>query len=556
MLTLISNPGPMTMARNTAIFQIKATDGSGNLFTAQGVGAEIVFGALSSRFTAGQTLTIEYTAPDGTTATVVFTGNDTPVTANHLPTGTFTGTDAEYWALVRTTIGGHPQVAPYFTAINDTTKITIIERTGDTAWVLVVTTSSAYTINALPAVADNTPDNYRVLFEVFVERTYKGGDYVLAASNEALPDADGMMYFDISSILAAMCRENRPEPVVPIYDTNEPLLADNLRRYYVRYTEISGNPATYEPWAVDEVRFCMDGGVAAAIWAEGNWFDGVDADSSLLTWMPDGRTVGPNDRLYLAWWNYTTGVKQVVLELITYDVETGTADATLFKYDTDPIEVDSYETLLIPIAASVLGISAASRYRYKVRVVDFTSDYEGGSPVYFSPSREYFIDRDYYWSERQIQYLNAFGVPEVWRCTGQYNKSLNVQRTIAQRALLPGYNAYATDTVQVSREFSQPFTYRTGYMRRADAEVLQELFLADGVYDVSMDGYVPLRVTTNATEITDTERQLHAYEFAVLPRLSMNNFSKRPVTNPSAQGWQEPDGTFWYDALLQPWTLP
>ena len=176
--------------------------------------------------------------------------------------------------------------------------------------------------------------------------------------------------------------------------------------------------------------------------------------------------------------------------------------------------------------------------------------------MFLSEARTYYIDRDYYESTRYVQYLNGFGVPETIRCTGEWAKRVEVDRSTAVRPLLPGYLDTASDNFQFAREFTPILIYRTGYIRKGDAETLQELLIAGELYDVSADGYIPLLLTDQRFDVTSTYETLHAYQFACRPRLNMKNFSTKKLTQSDADSWEEPDGESWFDALQVAWQMP
>lgn len=405
-------------------------------------------------------------------------------------------------------------------------------------------------------IVASPPANYRVLIEVFFEKTYGSGVYTSAAVLQGLYDNAGKVYFDLSSILEGECRAGRTLPEVPVWGTTDVAKADNLRKYYFRYAEDYGIPPVTQPWTTSPPKLALDGGISQGLFASGDFFGGISAANSLLTWQAQGKPMGLDSPEYLPWYNYTGSAKEVVVQRITYDVDTNATTIT-YMLEGNGISADPMETLLLPVG---LGVSPVASDVYKVafRVVDSSSDYEGGSPTYLSPSRTFRVDADYPHHERHIQYLSGFGCPETWRCVGEYSKALTVGRSTAVRPLLPGYNAFASDVFQWSREVRNELVFRTGYIRQGDAEVLQEMLAAGDIYDVSEAGYIPLVLTSTRFDITSTRRDLHFLEFAAVPRLNMRNFSKQGFaeTNPDTNTWQEPDGTSWLTDLTTSWDLP
>lgn len=523
-------------------------------YAAQGAKSELAPGFVG-QFATGETLTITYTEPDGTTEAVIFTAAANPTAENQIPDDSFSGSFTAYWNAIRDKVGAHHRISPFFTVTRSSslagTILRIKCKSADPDWEIVTTNTAGITVTDFAPTVDTTPINYKVLFEVFVERTYKGGDYVQAAQLENIPDSDGYMSFDISSILEAECKAGMAEPVVPEWGTADSFLADNLRRYYVRYTEEYGTPVVAQEWQYDEVRTCMNGGVSQSIYATGDWLADLNVDNALLTWMPNGRKVGRAQPEYISFYNWDSVEREVFVRMRWYDIAdnaVSTPSGHLTALLLQPNEVAT-----LPVGPEVLGLNANfDAYRYDVQVV--YNDGEAYQPL--SQWRTYLLDDDNYHSERYIQYLNGFGVVETWRCTGVWGKKINIQRAIAERPLLPDFNEFATDRFQYQKNWDHELTYRTGYVTRGEADVLQEMLIGGEVYDVAEEGHIPLTLETNSFAVTDTDQDLHAYQFAARPRMDTRNYSKKNITDLMAGAWQEPGGEAWFDAFTVPWSLP
>jgi hypothetical protein len=568
-LTIIEQPEDIVLARNPVVLCLKAAQAGGDLYAAQGVSARMDV-TTAGRFSTADTMTVEYTEPDGSDTSVVFTAVASPAAVGELPDNSWSGTGAAYWARVAEIVGGHPRIAPFFTAqavtILGQLTIRLTARDTDVTWTVEIANTGGFSVSQdTDGVADATPENYRVLVEVFFEAGYGSGDYTRVAQLTGTPNAaDGLMYFDIGSVLAAHCRASRAEPLVPVWSTEDPYVADNLRNYYIRFTEEYGAPTAVQPWAYTDVALAMDGGVSQAVHKEAGFFgylstlDGTDA---FLTWMPDGQRVSLDSPEYLTWYNHTGAEQTVLIEIIMYDVDTGAAKTPLFFVGTTPLVVPAKHAAVFPanlrrIVSDTNITDNADAYKYTIRVVDYLSDWEGDGGTYLSEARTYYLDRDYYESTRYVQYLNGFGVPETVRCTGEWGKRVDVARSTATRPLLPGYAATASDSFQYASSAVPILVYRTGYIRKADAEVLQEMLLAGEIYDVSADGYIPIQISDNRFDVTSTYETLHAYTFSCRPRLDMKNFSKKKISVSDADGWEDPSGDYWFDALQIAWQLP
>jgi len=567
-LTIVDEPVDIVLARNPVVLHLKAAQSGGDLYTAVGVSASMEV-ETTDRFDTGETLTVEYTEPDGTVTTLVFTAASAYSGVAEIPDDTWSGGGPEYWTEVAAILNSHPRIAPFFTVepwtVLGQLTIRILARSTEAGWEVDISNTGGFTVTQdTDGTADSTPDNYRVLVEVFFEQSYRSGDYTRVAQLTGQPNpANGYLYFDLSSVLASHCRASRTEPMVPNWGTTGAFVADNLRRYYVRYTEQYGTPAVVQEWAHLDVKFVMDGGVSQAVHKQSGYFgylSTLDETDAFLTWTPNGKRVGLYTPEYLTWYNYTDADQDVILEVVMYDVDTGAAKSSLFFVSFSD-SVRAKECAVFPADLSRLigdvNIGAnTDAYKYTLRVVDNTSDWEGGSPEYFSEARTYYIDRNYYESTRYVQYLNGFGLPETIRCTGEWGKRIEVQRSTAERPLPPGYTPVASDNFQYARAFNPLLTYRTGFLRKGDAETLQEMLIAGEIYDVSADGYIPLQITDNRFDVTSTYEDLHAYQFACRPRLNMKNFSSKKLSQSDADAWEEPSGDFWFDALQVAWAMP
>jgi len=560
-LNYVSSPPLRAFARNPLVFKLKSVDGGGLPYGAQGV-RSVTTAAQTARFTNGQTLSVSYTEPNGGITNLVFTATTTPTLITDIPSSSSVGyTNTSYWNKVREVVAQHFRVSPFFTvtaviaAGNVTLTIQAVEAAS--GWSITGANSAGFTVvNTNTVTADTTPDNYRVHFEVFFESAHKSGTFERVAALESVPDAAGFHYFDVSGVLSRECENALSKPSVPNAGTDEPVLADNLRRYYVRWAESSGTPVTYGVWSYWEMQEVLNGGISQLLFTEGDWLAARDATNCILSWMPDGKRVDDDTPEFLAWYNWQETAATVVLELQWRHADTGVWVRTFELDVADKAVVQPGETLLIPIKPTLFGLDAQpNAYKFSVRVVDATSDWEGSNPTYLSPARTYYLDRDHYAGKRNLQYLNGFGVPETLRCLGEFAQKLNVQRETAESVLMPGYAAHDTERRHYATDFEVEFSYRTGFITRAEADVLQEMLAGREVFDVHDEGYVPLLVTSSQFEVTDTFRTLHAYTFNALPRLKMRNYAYTPPTTAGPDYWQAPDGSYWLDHNSQPWEI-
>jgi hypothetical protein len=470
-------------------------------------------------------------------------------------------TDADYFQLIADQMAANPILSPFLTTAyvspsSGLHRITFTATNTDEAFEVTLNISgidagSSASTTATAAVADNTPSNYAVLLDVFFEDEYKSGSFEQAATLSSKPGADGYLNFELSGLLDKLCSRSMATPPLPDFDNAVPVLADVIRRYYVRYRQdyegIFDNPLdTAGTWEYLDVSKLLIGGIDQAAWPSADFFGDLGEDNSLLTWYPDGATVGKAQPKYLAWFNYTGEDKTVAISYVrTREADTLTAN---FAFDAiaDPVVIGPEEVALIPVGFAALALTGTDILKYSVRVLDAESDFEGGSPVYLSQSRSFYVDYLHHESQRYLVYLNSFSCPETLRCTGIFEKDLAVDSEEAIRTLQTDYDRHTAELFSFDYDWSNPLTYRSGYLSRAEVDALQELLIYRQVWELDTDGWTPLLLRGKNFPITQTLQYLHAVAFQAVRALTPKNYTPKAAILPAAMTlnfWELEDST-------------
>lgn len=564
MLTLISQPDALTFSRNPVLFRLQATDDDGIPYGPVGASAQVTMNA--GGLQVDDTLRVIWVDELGATKFIIFTGKATPTLDTHVQAQPSGLTDAEYFELIAAQMAANPLLSPFITTAYTSpssglhritfTAINTAEAFEVTLNISGIDSGSSPTTTATAAVADNTPENYTLLFDVFFEDAYDSSSFELVANLSSKPDATGYMSFDLSGLLDKHCQRSMAMPPLPAFDNAEPVLADVIRRYYVRYRQdyegIFDNPLdTSGAWEYLEISKLLMGGIDQALWPTVDFFGDLSITNSLLTWQPDGATVGPTQPKYIAWYNYTDANKQVAIEHVrTREADVLTAS---FAHDTvvDPVTVPPGGVALIPVGFAELGFTGTDILKYSVRVLDGESDFEGGSPEYLSQSRSFYVDYLHHESERYIVYLNSFSCPETLRCTGIHDKDLSVESEEAQRTLPIGYDRHAAELFAYDFDWSNPLTYRSGYLSKAELDALQELLIYRRAWELDTDGWTPLLLRGKSFPITQTLQYLHSLAFQAVRALVPKNYTPANAlagaTEAAPSLWELEDGTGFFE---------
>lgn len=569
MIQLLQQPFDVGFTRNPVMYRFRALDGSSNPFRAIGVNSEIRCDSYDGPAN-DETIVLDWTEPDGTTGSVTFTAKAAPATIDEIPSrttvlgGSPTYLDwTSYYTAVAEVMKAHPITGPLFIFY------TLNRGTGQSLWAEAIDLDDDWTVSfdtsdlanpifpvfdTATVTANPIPDNYRIVWDVMLETSYRSGGFTKVGSGESFVDANSECYLDLQRILEAEAKNSQDNPPIPTYANTDILVADNLRRYYLRYREEYDGIVAPE-WTIGDIKMAMIGGISQSLYAAGDWLATLTATTSLLTWKPNLRKVSKDQREYLAWYNYT-GISQPIVLSYQGTRADGTTTVQLFLYEAPYLEALPGETLLIPVGFTQMGRTATDIVSYTVRVVDRTADYEGGTIIYLSPARTYNIDSQYRQAERFLMYLNGFSCPETLRCTGFSSTDLQVQRDDAERILEPGYTTTTRETFQYDQAWQNFFTYRSGYLPRLEVDSLQEMFIGNMAYEIYETAYVPIYIQTKAMPVTETRQLLHSLTFEATPALRQKNYSNVLVESAFVgDAWLKNDSGYWLTIFGQRWAL-
>jgi hypothetical protein len=562
-VTILQQPGEITFSKNPVIFRFQALDANMMPYRAKGTSAYMRFDT-EGPFVDEEYLTTNIIDPDGIdlNAPVSFVFKNTPTADFHLPANPANyNSFTDYLQAIADKLNAHPQFGPYFRSyivINGTDK-RVWSEAKDTHpdWEIQWGSDvSGITTGFLPATQTNLPDDYKIRVEVFVEREYLAGFTTPPVIVEGIPNDESEVCFDISGILHREGVIGLSDPPLPVFNSDDPQLADILRRYAVRYMEVGQDVA---PVYIGPKYFLL-GGIAQNLFARADFFANLSITNSLLSWYPNGKTVGTDQPEYLAWYNYTTSDKQIVLQLTRFP-ESNIDKTILYAYDTpQKITVKPKETLLIPCGwaqlKSALSLPDTDVVKYVVRVVDAASGWESGSPGYLSQTRRFYIDTKYRHETRYIQYLNGFYCPQSLRCIGNFSEDIEVEREETTRVLTPNYTETTAETFQNSETWEDLFTYRTGYFTKAEVHALQELLVYGKAWEVYAEGYIPLVLKGKKFAMHESRQNLYSLSVECSPALSRRNYSNIMIPMEADEnGWRIVPEGYWKTVFGNNWGI-
>jgi hypothetical protein len=179
--------------------------------------------------------------------------------------------------------------------------ILVVKRPNDKCW---SGNPIHYQIYSAAAEADST-----IVFEIMI--MFKRNDAADYSEIITLPynPVQGTAKFDLDEVLEGLLEYETPG----IPDDNEYASPTTCRKqtgkFYIKFREVT--TAVPDPvWTTSESafeRFIIKGGISFQKWRGDNyWVNYFEPHKPFLTWQQSGRLASKNERMYLAWYNYTT----------------------------------------------------------------------------------------------------------------------------------------------------------------------------------------------------------------------------------------------------------
>lgn len=538
MITIVQQPGEIALSRNPMVIEFQASDADGNAYTPKGVRSELN-AAHTGGLTDGETLTVDYTEPDGSTGSVTFTAYNAPDNSNvlHIRTKAYylpvAISSADYWEDVAEKINAHPEINRHFkvysvanAAADHSLWIEVVELDDDweLTWDESGISSSVFTVNnSTTSLATTAPDNYAIFVDIFFESEYDSDEFDRISQHELPINSEGKAYLDLSEIIWPAIKDSLPEvPLISAFGTAIQI-ADNLRNYYYRYRE--DYDAVSPSWTVSDNKKAMAGGITQDLFATTDFLGTRSAINSILTWYPPGKSVGPDQPEWLNWYNFNESAKKIAIELKTW-TDLSDTPTTSYKHTLADPTVEMWEVAKIPVGPEQISIGSTIK-KYTVQVIDQEAYAASGTITYLSEARSYYIDRLPQKEVRYIVYENGFCLPEILRCTGEFNDQLNIQRQERTHVLPVGYTNKSQEISQWKEEYNNRLTFRTGYIGRQEVEALQELLIYNRSFEVEGTTYIPLHIEGNRYQVSNTNEFLNGVQFVAIRRLKDKIYRSR-----------------------------
>lgn len=349
--------------------------------------------------------------------------------------------------------------------------------------------------------------NLKIVVQLYVESVFRSGQYSLATQQELPPDSSGNATFYFNSIIDAYFDKHNFPNTNQSYASIAP---DCMRRYYIKYAEKSGDPATIGTYTQSNVYYALRGGISFEKYPYLDYFnDHLPVKKSFLTWEENNKIITETQQEYLYFLLLDTGVfSSLDLTLkytITYTDGT-TATGSLVSISS----VSELDVVIFPAGFTQLDLGnvnpAKTVKSYKLWVVD------SGATV-LSEERNYILTRKKFWQTRYYLYTNSLGGVNTLRSTGKHDIELKHKISQANIFVPWDYNLIdgAEDVFYKSEQAS--LKARTGYQSKLQVDRLRDMLLSTKVVRIVNGRFMPGKITNTSISIYGDNEDLYALAF-------------------------------------------
>lgn len=426
---------------------------------------------------------------DGTSNYVSFIIKNSPSLENELPTWSSSGLRMDFQSYLRTIAAKmqqHPIAGIFFKMLSNGTGVSI-EHGEAIESLQIVVPYGPFSSTETAAITSTEPPNYRVLYELYApahrKRLFSGMD---------TPDIASRLRLNVSEIWKNYLLEN-----AGVFPANSPIpLKLPTIRGIMRLTEEYGTVVERKKWTWTDSFPIM-------------YADELCPLPELPMVMPDHRNCDESDPIFFAWTNPNNQTMTVGIECSC----TNRNNVTSITLSPRLSAVEPYQTFYAPVFSFHTD---ANPCILKLRLINEQS-------IAISEWRTYYPNDSL--ETRHLMFLNHFGVWETMRFTGELGSSSDLRKLDAS-----SFKDDAIETVSTHTKWNRLFTYRSGWVSKAESFALEHLMVSPLVYEVhKIWGYVRLSIQDKKYVPDDGSKDIYSTEIKAIP--------VRDRTSPTQDFW-------------------
>lgn len=357
-----------------------------------------------------------------------------------------------------------------------------------------------YTISLSPYGTLEKTQDIRIVVMVQVEILLDSNAFTEAVTEQFYPDDNGMVSFDIKTVIDAYLDYYTPSP-----DLNKPVQAVNQRkRYRINYlVQKDGDPVTSTKQST--ILIAIKGGMSFGDWHPSNFFNIVVLKQKKpLNFILDREQVRLDDKRFIFW---LYPFENVYDQYIFVKVKLDNGDEVLYTHPSS-IFTNRWSICCAPAGFNMLNLASilpegTMAVSYTITIA--TDDLVVVAPVTFT------IDHRNFYDSRQLVYRNSMGAMETIHLTGELSFEGSYTKQYAQRVVPASYfeekSILFNKNITADVEEQSKVLGTTGFLSRSSSDKLRDLFISKQVYEYYNGRLVPVTITNTSAKFYTNKQQ-------------------------------------------------
>jgi len=330
------------------------------------------------------------------------------------------------------------------------------------------------------------------------------GNELSIVSAALVPDLNGYAMWDLSKPLSSFCLSDGPD--IPPLDGNAIVDSKVVRKYYLRATELYGEPQIPHTSIKTSVYYVVYGGLPK----ERQNLSLVESltNVGIVNFLVTSKfkKLLSEQPYWLSWINLgeeLTDVKMIV-ELV-YN------DGTPYPFEAYTLNIAKYQKIIIPVGLDQLG---ANNFYPELTVVSYNVylQHEG---VKISNEMHFDVDNRFLQYKRIFLFQNSMGAFETLYTYGKKSNSYELERASAKIYQLKDFELEKGENVDLDITLENKEKINTGYKSRSEILSVRDFILSRWKLTYVNGKWWPISITSSSIDEFTDGNGLYALSFEV-----------------------------------------
>lgn len=376
-----------------------------------------------------------------------------------------------------------------------------------------VTTDLAVAIETTQTSVSKTyTPNLKIFVELIAIDPLLGERSIVSAA--LVPDTNGNASWDFSKPLSSLCLSDGAD-VLSVEDSLI-IKSKSVKRFYLRATELSGEPQAPRTSAVTDQFIGVYGGLPKDM--QNLSFEESISENRLSRFLctVQERKVIPDQPNWLSWFNLNETYTEVNVE-----VEVLYNDGTPFSFTAYSIgEIKQFEKVIIPVGLDQID---ANNYYPELHIVSYKVWLQiDGEKI--SDVKQFYVDDTLHQYQRVFLFQNSLGSPETLYTSGKKAISYEIEKSNAIISQTGNFDLKKGENIDLDIVLENKEKISTGYKSRNEIISFRDFILSRWKLALISKEWWPINISSSSIDESQDGNGLYALSFEISSQHSQEQF--------------------------------